>query len=268
MGLQCVRVIRLLTARAALQAMCHPLVDSIEGLLASIGRLQLRGCTVNTNNVGTVPVVPAARPTDGTSGHRRTQIDVTPGKCQLADYMQHIEAVNTACCDANGICSAGVPDECDAKCAIAFVGFYKNCSSILSATIQSPEQVQKFADLSTACNEISATALLDAIDTAVCPAEPFAPCASSPCQNGGVCGDSSTEPTMAAGTYSCQCTAAQWFGNNCETSEDDCHIGGGGFGADPCLAQPGTTCTDCARGSYVKFQYVANALCPMGYTCE
>jgi hypothetical protein len=58
------------------------------------------------------------------------------------------------------------------------------------------------------------------------------------------------------------------WGVNCETSEDDCTRQ---FGGDPCAAQVGTTCTDCARylPSPTGFgQGASNPACPMGYTCE
>ena len=93
-----------------------------------------------------------------------------------------------------------------------------------------------------------------------------AECASAPCQNGGTCGDSSSGvATIGVGTYACHCMVG-WYGVNCETSEDDCSLGGG---ANTCaMQQPGTRCVDCARGRYVKFEYVANPECTMGFTCE
>ena len=96
-------------------------------------------------------------------------------------------------------------------------------------------------------------------------------CASTPCQNGGACADSSIDVSIATGKYKCSCTLDQFtqqpthWGVNCETSEDDCTLFGGG----PCLSQPGTTCVDCARmivgtGGFVE----PNPDCPMGYTCN
>jgi len=42
-------------------------------------------------------------------------------------------------------------------------------------------------------------------------------CSQSPCQNGGVCSDSSTDNTVEAGTYECACTGS-YTGENCETA--------------------------------------------------
>ena len=62
--------------------------------------------------------------------HRRAQIAAT---CQLANFDAEAAGVNTACCDDAGC--TGVPDACDAKCAIAFNDFYDRCSNILALQI-------------------------------------------------------------------------------------------------------------------------------------
>eukprot|EP01052_Picozoa_sp_SAG31_P053656 SAG31_NODE_13871_length_841_cov_0.942049_1_plen_72_part_00 len=63
--------------------------------------------------------------------------------------------------------------------------------------------------------------------------------------------------------YMCQC-AFGWYGDNCETSEDDCSMPP----LDKCADQPGTSCVDCARGHYEGYQYVPNPECEYGFTCE
>ena len=57
-----------------------------------------------------------------------------------------------------------------------------------------------------------------------------APCASTPCLNGGHCQDSTTDTMMDPGTYKCTCAFDQWYGDNCETSENDCLTVGRGTG--------------------------------------
>ena len=87
-----------------------------------------------------------------------------------------------------------------------------------------------------------------------------------PCQNGGRCTDSTTEASLAAGTYACTCSF-HWYGLNCETTEDDCTIDN-----DPCqFMAPGSTCVDCARflPSPSGFgQGPPNPDCAQGFTCE
>jgi hypothetical protein len=52
----------------------------------------------------------------------------------------------------------------------------------------------------------------------------------TPCLNGGHCQDSTTDTMMDPGTYKCSCAFDQWFGDNCETSENDCLTVGRGTG--------------------------------------
>jgi hypothetical protein len=100
-----------------------------------------------------------------------------------------------------------------------------------------------------------------------CEAASSAPCASAPCLNGGHCADSTTDAVLArdagaAGLYQCKCYS--WYGDNCETSEDDCGAGGT---AEECAAS-GKTCVDCERGHYEGYTYVPNPECHQGYTCK
>jgi hypothetical protein len=86
------------------------------------------------------------------------------------------------------------------------------------------------------------------------------PCTPNPCLNQGQCGTHALDPTIAAGTYKCQCSAA-FFGLTCETSEDDCGMGGK---VATCGAQ---ACVDCLRGTYQGYTYVPNPTCEEGYSC-
>lgn len=42
-----------------------------------------------------------------------------------------VDELNAACCDAHGICDTGVPNRCDAKCALIFEPFYTACHQML-----------------------------------------------------------------------------------------------------------------------------------------
>ena len=193
---------------------------------------------------------------------RRAQIAPT---CSLDHFSDEAAAVNTACCDYAG-CN-GVPNTCDAKCAIVFDDFYERCSNILDDMIPADQRPQ-YAQLHRTCSQdLPVEPLLRAV--IACQAAGASPCASQPCQNGGTCTDVPEKPGGPSGPpgpdYLCTCAVnpmtgqpTHW-GAHCETSEDDCTLE-----RDPCLAQPGTTCTDCAR--MVNAQ--ANPACPMGYTCR
>jgi hypothetical protein len=92
----------------------------------------------------------------------------------------------------------------------------------------------------------------------------FVTCNDQPCQHGGTC----TPSDGPGDRYTCQCAVDMWgnpqyFGKNCQSSEDDCHTSDGGD--NPCLdintigydpAKP--TCVECNR---------TEAGCDMGYNC-
>ena len=99
-------------------------------------------------------------------------------------------------------------------------------------------------------------------------------CASTPCQNGGTCGDSNSHGGhVAVGAFSCVCTQG-WYGETCETSADECTTlpadpdGADSLRAMTCLATQ--RCTDCANviGQRMGKPGRPNPDCPNGYTCE
>lgn len=83
--------------------------------------------------------------------HRRAQIRRAQiqGRCPLAAFDADAAAVNAACCDEEG-CS-GVPDVCDAKCALHFNDFFDRCSGILNLQIPAEDMV-KYTQLHTTCS--------------------------------------------------------------------------------------------------------------------
>ena len=106
-------------------------------------------------------------------------------------------------------------------------------------------------------------------------------CASSPCQNGGQCGESGSYGHVATGSYSCVCDS-HFYGENCETSQDECNAlpkqpydpAWGGNPPDSSIAMTclpaSQMCVDCAKVTAAKMGKPArpNPECPNGYTCQ
>jgi hypothetical protein len=99
-------------------------------------------------------------------------------------------------------------------------------------------------------------------------------CASSPCQNGGACGDSNSHNGLIpVRVFQCVCPQG-WYGETCETDADECTalapVPGGpdGLNAMTCLGTE--TCIDCDKvtGGKMGKPARANPDCPNGYTCE
>ena len=65
-----------------------------------------------------------------------------------------VNELNDACCDVPGVCTAGVPTECDAKCALVFVPFYTDCREVLFAVRAKPVLVKPGA-FQSSCIELS-----------------------------------------------------------------------------------------------------------------
>lgn len=92
------------------------------------------------------------------TGHRRAQL---VSACPLSDFNTRADAVNTACCD-DGLCQ-GVPNRCDAKCAIAYDPFFDDCSNLLSLQLPAPDVV-KYHQLHTTCStDLPIDDLIDAL---------------------------------------------------------------------------------------------------------
>ena len=202
--------------------------------------------------------------------------------CELGD---RTAALNVECCDANDqSCSGGTPSSCSRGCAEVLLPFWDDCQEALgpASSLVEPLLVGCRAALaqpagwaagggSVRCGpgtELSADGSECVISGSA------APCDSMPCQNGGTCADSTTEPSLHGDKYSCSCPndpfgGGSWYGLNCETSEDDCTIGSGSYQCQ--YTNPGSTCVDCARflPSPTGFgQGPANPDCPQGFTCD
>jgi hypothetical protein len=135
------------------------------------------------------------------SVHRRTQGFKMLTPCKLANFAADMSKLNKACCDEPGMCKTGVPQTCDAKCAITFVEFYNRCHKVLALRVAA-KQYRESKQLHDTCSKrLPVEALLRAMAT--CRHGP-SPCAGVSCGAHGKC---------HAGA--CQC-AVGWSGTHCE----------------------------------------------------
>ena len=70
---------------------------------------------------------------DGHAGGGHRLQDEAP-QCSAGEFDAETQTVNEACCDSADGCT-GVPQECDARCAIPFAPFYERCSSLLRVLV-------------------------------------------------------------------------------------------------------------------------------------
>eukprot|EP01048_Picozoa_sp_COSAG05_P005924 COSAG05_NODE_365_length_10774_cov_121.347822_9_plen_572_part_00 len=87
------------------------------------------------------------------AGHRRYERRRTQAnnlKCDVTTLADDIANINTICCDTDGACAAGVPNTCDAKCAVFFVGFYNRCDDYINLQ-SSPTHITALQKLATTC---------------------------------------------------------------------------------------------------------------------
>jgi hypothetical protein len=94
-------------------------------------------------------------------------------------------------------------------------------------------------------------------------------CDGMPCLNGGTCVPSAAAPAPPGDLYTCTCQtgpfgAPEFFGKNCQASEDDCHTMESS-GINPCT-DPGMPGYDSATPICVECNR-ADLSCPTGYTC-
>ena len=72
------------------------------------------------------------------------------GACDPTAFANDAQRVNDACCDSEMACANGVPQECDAKCAIVYNDFFRRCQSLLGSFNHA--QVDTYDRLFTTCS--------------------------------------------------------------------------------------------------------------------
>lgn len=131
------------------------------------------------------------------NGHRRAQL---ASACPLSDFEQRAAVVNAACCD-DGKCS-GVPNRCDAKCAIEYNPFFDDCSNLLTLQLPAPDVV-KYNQLHTTCaTELPIDGLIDALVHC----RSVVQCSSLPEQEGMTITLSNGNISPSTATYTCDAT--------------------------------------------------------------
>jgi hypothetical protein len=108
------------------------------------------------------PKPPCHRRTQGhdQESRRRTQLAAS---CDWKTFDADMKRLDTKCCDDGGKCSTGIPKACDAKCAVAFVGFFDRCDKTMALRFNS-KQMKGFRDLHTTCSKkLPTEKLLEAV---------------------------------------------------------------------------------------------------------
>jgi hypothetical protein len=96
----------------------------------------------------------------------KTGVSVSTGP---SDFVERTNAVNSACCDPGNeeMCASGVPQACDARCALTFLEYYTQCHSMLDATM-APLQMTGLHRLDDVCMQLPPAELLLALGQASC----------------------------------------------------------------------------------------------------
>eukprot|EP01047_Picozoa_sp_COSAG01_P014548 COSAG01_NODE_711_length_14105_cov_5.661145_2_plen_388_part_00 len=183
-------------------------------------------------------------------GHRRAQ--GTNLACNISTFSADAARINSVCCDTTGgVCATGVPTTCDAKCAVFYVDFYDRCRDYINLQ-NTPIAQTSLAQLHTTCGQalpvepllLAAARCSGWTPGSATPAPPPLaavphcapgwtgphcetapdpdPCASTPCQNGGICinfiYDTIYDPTVQ---YQCVCTN-RYRGYQCQIAPLRC----------------------------------------------
>ena len=104
----------------------------------------------------------------GGAGRRREQITIDAGVCSPPDFLSRTDSVNSACCDEGGDeCADGIPNQCDARCALTYLEYYTECNQMLFSTV-SAEQMTQLHRLDDVCMQLPPSDLLLALGQASC----------------------------------------------------------------------------------------------------
>lgn len=133
-------------------------------LRAEANDLMNRGCTLPGFTVFASPGPPL--PAGGGSGHRRTQgliglhHHTNEESCPWDTFNDRAEQVNAACCYADPtICTAGVPTQCDAQCAVVFPTFFEECSETAATILD--QMMEQFQALAAQCDQADPAPLIE-----------------------------------------------------------------------------------------------------------
>eukprot|EP01050_Picozoa_sp_SAG11_P022003 SAG11_NODE_4044_length_2089_cov_1.153769_1_plen_326_part_00 len=70
--------------------------------------------------------------------------------CPLASFQMRGNEVSSVCCATEGSCSTGLPTVCALDCAVVFMNYYTDCSSLMG-TLQGPEVVAQLDSFNQQC---------------------------------------------------------------------------------------------------------------------
>eukprot|EP01043_Picozoa_sp_COSAG02_P029541 COSAG02_NODE_1842_length_10700_cov_148.785869_5_plen_631_part_00 len=139
--------------------------------------------------------------------HRRLQLGNV--QCDPATFAAEASSVQTACCDDDGSsCANGVPTTCDAKCAVAFNGFFTRCNHFMTAQFSLDEMGHYDRLYSTCTESLPNEPLLRAL--VVCSQRAPDPCWGVDCGGHGTCRSGA-----------CQCHDG-YSGRQCQQAPDPC----------------------------------------------
>ena len=170
----------------------------------------------------------------------------------------------------SGICCTGqacpgntIPTVCSFDCARAFTTFLADCHDVL-APIIGPDDLRKYVEFGNLCTNLDVRSLVSAIHGSHCwycgdgsvdddeecnAGDVTDECASSPCQNGGVCFD-------GHGGYTCQCVEG-FDGSDCEQTVPAIYLCHADYGETDCDGH--ATCTHTGPGTH-------DCVCLFGYS--
>ena len=144
------------------------------------------------------------------------------GACPIPLFADRATAVSAICCTGLACPGNTIPTVCSFDCARAFTTFLADCHDVL-APIIGPDELRKYVAFGNLCTNLDVRSLVSAIHSSHCwycgdrnvdadeecdAGDTTDECASSPCQNGGVCFD-------GQGGYTCQCVEG-FYGSDCE----------------------------------------------------
>jgi hypothetical protein len=108
------------------------------------------------------PKPPCHRRTQGQDQESRRRTQLAPS-CAWKTFDADMKRLNAKCCDDGGKCRTGIPKVCDAKCAVAFVGFFDRCHKHMALSYTA-KQMKSFTDLHSTCSKkLPTEKLLEAV---------------------------------------------------------------------------------------------------------